>query len=83
VVVSIDHRLDQIRDGIIGYSLRGAVDAQTAWLDHHFKAALNLDGWLFADAALKGVIRPFIEISDDTPPDGPTRQGRTTEAAGG
>ncbi|GLS19337.1 hypothetical protein GCM10007874_23540 [Labrys miyagiensis] len=59
--------LDFNRTGILGYSFGGAVAAQTAWQDPRFKAALNLDGWLFADASTLGVVQPFLEISDDTP----------------
>ncbi|CAM5765456.1 hypothetical protein LMIY3S_01489 [Labrys miyagiensis] len=59
--------LDFSRAGILGYSFGGAVAAQTAWQDPRFKAALNLDGWLFADAAKLGVVQPLMEISDDTP----------------
>jgi predicted dienelactone hydrolase len=67
-VTSLLRRLDHARIGIVGYSFGGAVAAQTAWQDPRFKAALNLDGWLFADAAARGVVQPFMEISDDTPP---------------
>ncbi|WP_413988222.1 alpha/beta hydrolase family protein [Labrys okinawensis] len=65
--ITLIRSLDFNRTGILGYSFGGAVAAQTAWQDPRFKAALNLDGWLFADASTLGVVQPFMEISDDTP----------------
>ncbi len=64
---SLAHRLDFDRVGIFGYSFGGAVAAQTAWLDPRFKAALNMDGWLFAEASIEGIRQPFMEMSDATP----------------
>jgi dienelactone hydrolase len=62
------HRLRLDRVGIFGFSLGGAVAAQAAWLDPRFKAAVNLDGWHFAEAAEQGVDKPYLIMSDDTPP---------------
>jgi dienelactone hydrolase len=62
------HRLRLDRVGIFGFSFGGAVAAQAAWLDPRFRAAVNLDGWHFAEAAEQGVDRPYLLMSDDTPP---------------
>jgi dienelactone hydrolase len=61
------HRLDTNRAGVFGYSLGGAVAAETCWMDGRFRAAVNLDAWLFADAAKHGVTCPYLLISDDSP----------------
>jgi pimeloyl-ACP methyl ester carboxylesterase len=60
------HRLMLDRVGIFGFSFGGAVAAQAAWLDPRFRAAANLDGWHFAEAADQGVDRPYLLMSDDT-----------------
>jgi dienelactone hydrolase len=60
------HRLMLDHVGIFGFSFGGAVAAQAAWLDTRFKAAVNLDGWHFAEAAEQGVDRPYLIMSDDT-----------------
>lgn len=66
-VASLLQRLDFSRIGIIGYSFGGAVAAETSRQDPRFKAAVNLDGWLFGDVGVMGLERPFLEISDDSP----------------
>ena len=63
----LGHRLDYDRLGVLGYSYGGAVAAQTCWMDRSIRAAVNMDGWLFADAAAKGFSQPFLEMSDSTP----------------
>lgn len=60
-------RLDLGRIGIWGFSLGGAAAAQTARIDPRIKAVVNLDGWLFADAAMQGVTQPYLLMSDDSP----------------
>jgi dienelactone hydrolase len=62
---------DLDRAGIFGFSFGGAVAAQAAWLDRRFKAAANLDGWHFAEVSEQGVDRPYLLLSDDTPPPSP------------
>ena len=64
--------VDLDRIGVWGFSLGGAAAAQAAWLDRRIKAAVNLDGWHFADAATEGVPCPYLYISDSTPLPGPT-----------
>ncbi len=49
--------------GIFGFSLGGAVASEACWLDPRFKAALNLDGWDWADAAEHGIAQPYLFIS--------------------
>lgn len=60
-------RIDFSRVGIIGFSFGGAVAAQACWADARFKAAVNMDGWLFGDAATAGTAQPFLALSDDSP----------------
>ena len=66
-------RMDLQRAGILGFSLGGAVAAQACWGDARFKAALNMDGWLFADAQVQGIVQPYMlmtgDAGDDSPPD--------------
>jgi len=66
-MAALARQLDFNRAGIFGYSFGGAVAAQTAWQDSRFKAAANLDGWLFAEASVQGISQPFMAMSDDTP----------------
>lgn len=60
-------RIDFNRVGIFGFSFGGAVAAQACWTDPRFRAALDMDGWLFGDAAQAGIAQPFMILSDDTP----------------
>ena len=60
--------LDLDRVGIMGYSIGGAVASETAVRDPRFRAAVNLDGWQFSKAAADGVNRPFLLMSDASPP---------------
>jgi hypothetical protein len=59
-------RIDPSRVGIMGFSFGGSVAAQARVQDKRFKAAINLDGGHFADAAA-GVEPPYLYvISEDT-----------------
>ncbi len=60
-------RLDRHAIGVLGYSFGGAVAFQTAWLDPGISAVVNLDGWMFGDAAKSGFSTPRLFVSDDTP----------------
>lgn len=71
VLESLAGRLDFQRVGILGFSFGGAVAAQACWQDSRFKAALDMDGWLFGDAAQDGIAQPLMVLSDDTPLPGP------------
>jgi dienelactone hydrolase len=53
-------RIDVQRVGILGFSLGGAVAAETCRRDRRCAAAVNLDGWLFCDAALDGIDQPYL-----------------------
>jgi dienelactone hydrolase len=59
-------RLDKV--GAVGFSFGGAVAAELATLDPSVAAAVDLDGWLFGDAARDGVPRPFLMVSTTGPP---------------
>lgn len=63
-----DRMLDFGRVGIFGYSFGGAVAVETCLLDARFKAAINIDGWLFAEAADLPLRQPFMMLTDATPP---------------
>ena len=60
-------RVDLDRVGIFGYSLGGAVAAEACSRDCRFRAAVNLDGWHFGEALVRGVSQPYLFVSDDTP----------------
>jgi len=60
-------RLDLRHIGVFGFSLGGAAAAQACWQDERFGAAVNLDGWQFADAARDGVRQPYLLLSGDSP----------------
>lgn len=53
--------------GAFGFSFGGAVAAQFAWQDTRVRAVMNLDGWLFGDAAKQHFAQPCLIVSDDTP----------------
>jgi predicted dienelactone hydrolase len=57
--------LDLTRVGAMGFSIGGAVAAQTAYQDPRVKAALNLDGWTFGDAGEHGLAKPFMVVYED------------------
>ena len=63
----ISNSVDFGRVGIFGFSFGGAVAVQACWTDHRFKAAMNMDGWMFGDAAEAGIDQPLMAMSDDTP----------------
>jgi dienelactone hydrolase len=59
-------RIDAGRVGIMGFSFGGSVAAQARRRDKRFRAALNMDGWHFAETQ-SGVEPPYLNIlSDDT-----------------
>ena len=60
-------RTDDACVGVFGLSFGGAVAAQLAWQDTRVRAVMNLDGWLFGDAAIQHFAQPCLIVSDDTP----------------
>ncbi len=58
---------DTSRAGILGYSFGGAVAAEACASDQRFRAALNIDGWHFGEAAKSGTHCPYMLINDATP----------------
>jgi dienelactone hydrolase len=64
-------RLDINRAGILGYSFGGAVAFKTCQTDSRFKAAMNMDGWLFgASSGYRGGV-PYFVVSDRGTKPGP------------
>jgi hypothetical protein len=62
----LSERLDFHRLGIFGYSFGGAVAAQACWLDHRFRAGLDMDGTLFGGVADEGIEQPFAFFVERT-----------------
>lgn len=56
--------LDLDHAGVIGFSVGGATAAQSGWQDPRFKAVINLDGWLFADASTQFIHQPYLKLKD-------------------
>jgi predicted dienelactone hydrolase len=54
--------IDRTRIGICGFSFGGAVAAESTRADPRLRAAANLDGWMFGEAAAEGVPKPYIII---------------------
>lgn len=64
-------RLDLSRAGILGYSFGGAVAFKASQADSRFKAAMNMDGWLFdASSGYRGGV-PYFVVSDRSAKPGP------------
>jgi pimeloyl-ACP methyl ester carboxylesterase len=61
-------RLDLSRIGIFGHSFGGAVAAQACFIDPRLQAGIDMDGILLGDVAEVGVRKPFLFMSDATPP---------------
>jgi dienelactone hydrolase len=58
--------MDTDRVGIMGFSFGGSVAAQTRRQDKRFRAAIDMDGWHFAEA-VSGVEPPYMYmLSDET-----------------
>ncbi|WP_407152755.1 alpha/beta hydrolase family protein [Bradyrhizobium sp. ORS 86] len=64
-------RLNLNQIGIFGFSLGGGVAAQACWLDHRFKACLNMDGLMAGESLSRGTNAPLFTMSeaDPLPPD--------------
>jgi dienelactone hydrolase len=73
-------RLDMDRVGILGYSIGGGAAAQACWLDHRFKAGVDLDGMLAADSEKQGTRAPFLFVFGGVPPS-PDQAARADGAA--
>ena len=57
-------KLDGSRIGAFGFSFGGAVAAEAGARDRRIRAVVNLDGWLFGQAAAHGIGKPYLVISD-------------------
>jgi dienelactone hydrolase len=64
---SITDRLNTDYVGMFGFSFGGAVAAQAACHDDCVRAVMNLDGWVFADAAVQHFVQPLLLVNDDSP----------------
>ncbi|WP_058183563.1 alpha/beta hydrolase [Mastigocoleus testarum] len=58
-------KLDLDRVGIFGYSLGGAIAAQTLLEDDRFKAGINLDGGLYIDGVDESLNKPFMFMNNE------------------
>ncbi len=67
--------------GAFGFSFGGAVAAEFACGDARVRAAANLDGWMFGDAATAGVPKPYLVIGTGEPIGG-SRAGPASLEAG-
>ena len=47
-------RIDLTHIGILGYSIGGGAAAQACWMDHRFRAGVDLDGMLSAESEKQG-----------------------------
>ena len=56
------NKIDTTAIGMIGHSLGGAAALNIGDFDERFKAAINLDGYLFGKAMNEGVKIPFLAI---------------------
>jgi predicted dienelactone hydrolase len=59
------NRLDLTRVGYFGHSFGGAAAAQTLSIDSRFKAGINMDGFPFGNAHIRGVKQPFMHLQSD------------------
>lgn len=60
--------VDASNAGAFGHSFGGAAAAQTCYQDPRVKAAINMDGWVFGDAAIHGLAKPFMLMYEAGPP---------------
>jgi dienelactone hydrolase len=60
--------LDPTRVGILGYSFGGAVAVETCSLDRRFRCAVDLDGALFGQSAVEGIVQPLLVMTDSARP---------------
>jgi predicted dienelactone hydrolase len=58
-------RLDLTKVGYFGHSFGGAAAAQTLSVDRRFKAGINMDGFPFGNAHVRGVKQPFMHLQSD------------------
>jgi dienelactone hydrolase len=58
-------RLDVKNAGIIGFSLGGAVAAETAVIDSRIRAVVNMDGRAWGAALHQGVARPYLFLGEE------------------
>jgi hypothetical protein len=73
-------RLDMARVGALGHSIGGAAAAQACYMDDRIKAALNMDGWVFADVFHHGLAKPFFRMTG-TPEVRPSPQELASDPA--
>jgi dienelactone hydrolase len=60
-------RLDFAKIGFLGFSFGGAAASEAPWLEPRIKAVVNLDGWVFGEAARRGVKGPYLTLWSDFP----------------
>jgi len=60
-------RLDLKRAGVMGFSFGGAVAAEACRRDQRFRAAANLDGYLWGAASTDGINQPYFLANTEEP----------------
>jgi dienelactone hydrolase len=60
--LGVFRRVDFERVGFVGYSIGGAVAAEASLMDKRIQAVVNLDGWLFAQAANAPPLAAYLLI---------------------
>jgi predicted dienelactone hydrolase len=58
-------RLDLTKVGYFGHSFGGAAAAQTLSIDSRFRAGINMDGYPFGNAHIRGVKQPLMHLQSD------------------
>lgn len=63
--------IDPDRIGFLGFSFGGATGVEQALSDARIKAVVNLDGWLFGEAARQPINGPYLlfYVDEDFPPE--------------
>jgi dienelactone hydrolase len=61
----LEGKLNPGRAAVLGFSFGGAVAAEACAHDPRFRAALNMDGWLYGDGARLSFAQPYFLMSDD------------------
>ena len=61
-------QIDFSKIGAVGYSLGGAVAAETAYRSGEIRSVVDLDTPLYGEAGRHGIKQPFLFLGEDLPP---------------